>query len=404
MYFRLYLNCKLIVENIYVQICKNSMKKLIFKKIIKDISFFFLITITSISIIVWIIQAVNFLDLISEDGHGLKVYFLYTLFSLPKIISKILPFIFMISIFYIIIKYELNNELIIYWINGITKLNFINNLIKISFLYFLLQVFLTTIIVPYSLDKGRSYFRSSDVDLFSSIIKPKKFIDGVEDLTIFVEKKQNNLLKNIIIKEKISKNQSQIIVAQTGEILINENITRKIVLKNGKIINTENKNQNIINFSAFNLDLSKFNPQTITHPKVQEISSLNLIKCLNLIDEFKKENLTATYNFFFIGCDLEISIPLFEEFLNRFFTPIFIILIGLSSSLIIMSSKNDSLYKLKNIFYFCLGIVFIFISEISLRYSGANMNNLIIYFLIPFFLFIVIYLYVCLDNRNLRRN
>ena len=61
------------------------MKKLIFKKITKDISLFFLITIVSISVIIWIIQAVNFLDLISEDGHGLKVYFLYTLFSLPKI-------------------------------------------------------------------------------------------------------------------------------------------------------------------------------------------------------------------------------------------------------------------------------------------------------------------------------
>ena len=166
------------------------MKKLIFKKISKDISLFFLITIISISVIIWIIQAVNFLDIISEDGHGLKVYFLYTLFSLPKIISKILPFIFMISIFYILIKYELNNELIIYWINGITKLNFVHTLVRISFIYFTLQVLLTTIIVPYTLDKGRSFFRSSDVDLFSSIIKQKKFIDGVKDLTIFVEKKK----------------------------------------------------------------------------------------------------------------------------------------------------------------------------------------------------------------------
>ncbi len=380
------------------------MKKLIFKKITKDISFFFLVTIISISVIIWIIQAVNFLDLISEDGHGLKVYFLYTLFSLPKIISKILPFIFMISIFYIIIKYELNNELIIYWINGITKLNFANTLIKISFLYFLLQILLTTIIVPYTLDKGRSFFRSSDVDLFSSIIKQKKFIDGVENLTIFVEKKENNILRNIIIKEKIDENQSQIIIAQSGEILNNENNSRKIILNKGKIINTKNNNQNIINFSIFNLDLSKFNPQTITHPKVQEISSPNLIKCLNLIDKFKKTDAKTTKKLFFIGCDVEIFNPLLEEFLKRFFSPIFIILIGLSSSLIIMSSKNDNSYRIKNIFYFCLGITLIIISEISLRYSSAEVNNLIIYFLIPFLLFIIIYSYLYLSNRNFRRN
>ena len=380
------------------------MKKLIFKKITKDISLFFLITIVSISVIIWIIQAVNFLDLISEDGHGLKVYFLYTLFSLPKIISKILPFIFMISIFYIIIKYELNNELIIYWINGITKLNFVNTLIKISFLYFLLQVLLTTIVVPYTLDKGRSFFRSSDVDLFSSIIKQKKFIDGVKDLTIFVEKKENNLLKNIIIKEKINKDKSQIIVAQSGKIFMEKDSSKKIILNKGKIINTENNNQNIINFSIFNLDLSKFNPQTITSPKVQEISSLNLIKCLKLIKEFRKKDSVTNSKLFFAGCDVEIIDAISEEFLKRFFSPVFIILIGLSSSLIIMSSKNESSYRIKNIFYFCLGIFFIIISELSLRYSGTEINNLIVHFLIPLSFFILIYLYIYLNNPKLRRN
>ena len=377
------------------------MKKLIFKKITNDISLFFLITILSISIIVWIIQAVNFLDIISEDGHGLKVYFLFTLFSLPKIISKILPFIFMISVFYIIIKYELENELIIYWINGISKLNFINNLIKISFLYFLLQLLLTTIIVPYTLDKGRSFFRSSDVDLFSSIVKQKKFIDGIEDLTIFVEKRESNLLKNIIIKEKIDENESQIIVAQSGEILSGEDISRKIVLNNGKIINTKNKNQNIINFSKFNLDLSKFNPQTVTHPKIQEMSSLNLIKCITRIEKFENAKNIDQKNFF-VGCNTEISIPILEEFLKRFFSPIFIILIGLSSSLVVLSSKHEKFYKFKNILIFCLGIILIMISEITLRYSGLSISNMLTYFFIPILLFTLIYMYIYFTVHSLR--
>ena len=224
------------------------MKKLIFKKFIKDISFFFLISIICVATVVWIIQAVNYLDLISEDGHSLKVYFSYTLFSLPKIISKILPFIFMISLFYVIIKYEFNNELIIYWINGITKLNFVNIIIFISFLYFLLQILLTTIIVPYSLDKGRSYFRTSNMDLFTSIIKEKKFLDTVEDLTIFVEKKNKNFLENIIIKEKISDTQSQIIVAQNGE-----NISTKFgVVRYGNVM--ASRGSIIPFFNYFSLD------------------------------------------------------------------------------------------------------------------------------------------------------
>lgn len=379
------------------------MEKLIFKKITYDINLFFFITIICVSAIVWIIQAVNYLDLISEDGHSIRVYFLYTLFSLPKIISKILPFIYMISIFYIIISYELNNELIIYWLNGITKINFINVIIKISFIYFFLQLFLTTIVVPYSLDKGRSFFRTSNIDLFTSIIKEKKFIDTVEDLTIFVEKKESNFLKNIIIKEKINDSQSQIIIAQSGDIIIDRDEKKKIILNNGKIINTENRKQTIIDFSSFNLDLSKFNTNSITHPKIQEISSVNLLKCIKKINNFKKLNTTINKKNFFLGCNLTIRSAIFEEFLKRFFTPIFIILIGLSSSLIITSNKNDKNYKLKNLFKFILSIFFIIFSQITLRYSGFEMKDLFIYLLMPILFFLVIYIYILFEHKKTQR-
>lgn len=378
------------------------MKKLIFKKFVKDISLFFLISITCVATIVWIIQAVNYLDLISEDGHGLKVYFSYTLFSLPKIISKILPFIFMISLFYVIINYEFNNELIIYWINGITRLNFINIIILISFLYFLLQLVLTTIVVPYSLDKGRSYFRTSNIDLFTSIIKEKKFLDTVENLTIFVEKKNNNSLENIIIKEKINDNQSQIIFAQNGDIVTNNISSKKIILKNGKIINTKNNSQNIIDFTKFNLDLSKFNTSTITHPKTQEMTTLNLFKCIKNIKEATKIDKNIK-KLFFVGCNSEITTPIIEEFLKRFFAPIFIILIGISSSLIITSSKDENNYKIKNLLKFGLGISFIIASEVIMLHSGINIYNLSFYFLIPTVVFLLIYSYLYFNFKTFRK-
>ena len=379
------------------------MKKLIFRKFIKDISLFFFISVISIATIVWIIQAVNYLDLISEDGHGLKVYFAYTIFSLPKIISKILPFIYMISLFYVIINYELKNELIIFWINGITKLNFVNILIKVSFLYFLLQMILTTIIVPYSLDKGRSFFRDSNIDLFTSIIKEKKFIDTVEDLTIFVENRNNDLLENIIIKERISENQSKIIIAQNGIIITNDEKADRIVLRNGKIINTENENQNIIDFASFNLNLSKFNTNTITHPKTQEMNTLNLFKCLKFISDFKITNNSNSNKSFFIGCNNEISAPILEEFLKRFFAPIYIILIGLSSSLIITSSKNHQSYRTKNILKFTLGVFFIISSEIIMTNSEFDLLNIKLYFLIPVSFFFILYLYLFFNFKSLKR-
>ena len=113
----------------------NYNKKLIFQKFFLDNTYFFLICIASLSLIVWIIQAVNFLDFVTEDGHGLIVYFKYTLLNIPKIISRLMPFIFFIAVYYTINKSEENNELKIFWINGINKEEFLKTLLKYSFFF-----------------------------------------------------------------------------------------------------------------------------------------------------------------------------------------------------------------------------------------------------------------------------
>ena len=378
------------------------MKKLIFKKLTQDISLFFLVTILSISVIVWIIQAVNFLDLVSEDGHSIKVYFLFTIHSLPKIISKIFPFIFMVSLFYTILRYELNNELVIYWLNGVSKIDFINIIIKISLIYFIIQIIFTSLIVPFTLDKGRSFFRSSNIDLFSAIIKEKKFNDTVKNLTIFIETKNDNLLENIIIKERIDKNNSQLISAKTGEIISNET-SKRIVLYNGKIINYENDKQNIIDFSEFSLDLNKFSTNTITHPKVQEMSSVNLISCLKLMIKNNLIYKIDSEKIFFIGCDSRISLVLIEEFLKRFITPFFIVLLSLCSSLIIFYNKNNNKFKILNVSLFLLGLIIIILSESSLNSAVTDIKKTLLYIFFPIFIFVIIYSFFYLKNRYLKR-
>ena len=57
-----------------------------------------------------------------EDGRDYLVYINYSLLNFPKIITKVLPFVFFFSFFYVITKYELNNELIIFWNFGVKKI------------------------------------------------------------------------------------------------------------------------------------------------------------------------------------------------------------------------------------------------------------------------------------------
>ena len=199
------------------------MKKLIFRNIFKDITYFFLLSSFSLTLIVWVIQSVNFLDFVTEDGHGLGVYAKYSLLNLPKIFSRLTIFIFFISTFYILYKYEDNNEIYILWIHGVKKIEFINNFIKFSIIFVIFQLFFTYIIVPSTQEKARSLFKNSDIDYSTSILKSKFFNDVIKNVTIFVgEKDLNGNFKKIFLKEddnSDTKEQSQIILSKSGKII-----------------------------------------------------------------------------------------------------------------------------------------------------------------------------------------
>ena len=142
------------------------MKKIIFKKLSNEILIFFLVSSLALTLIVWVIQAVNYLDIVTEDGHSFGVYFNYTSLSLPKLFSQLLPFVFFLSVFYIINLYEEKNQLLVYWTHGVTKKEFINKIIKFSLFFLIIQLLLSTIVVPYSNNKSRSFIRSSTLDFF----------------------------------------------------------------------------------------------------------------------------------------------------------------------------------------------------------------------------------------------
>ena len=82
------------------------MKSKINKYFFKEFLYYFIVVLFSLISVVWIVQAVNFLDLIIEDGHALGVYFSYSLLTLPKIITRLFPFCFLIAVILTILKLE----------------------------------------------------------------------------------------------------------------------------------------------------------------------------------------------------------------------------------------------------------------------------------------------------------
>ena len=370
------------------------MKKLLFQKFLKDTLKSFIIISLSIGLIVWVIQAVGFLDFVTEDGHSLYVYFSYSLLSFPKMIHRILPFVFFISLFYQISQYELRNELLVFWTNGINKLKFINVVIVYSLLITIFQIFLGSYVSPMSQNEARSYLRNSNIDFFPSLIKEGKFIDTVSNLTIFIES-QDELgnYKNIFLNDfldggkEVKPTKYQMIYAKKG-VLVNENKNRYFKLYNGKMINYDRGKITNFTFKRIDFNLSKYDSKSTTYPKIQEVASKLLFKCLKYTLKQEIEKFKHKY----LSCKPESLNAIKDELLKRFYKPIFLPLIALITSLLIFKSKENSNYNRLKIYLFSLVFFIIVISEIALRYSSYNKIGMYFFISFPILVFFITYL------------
>tara|TARA_B100001057_G_scaffold276948_1_gene277280 strand:- start:568 stop:1686 length:1119 start_codon:yes stop_codon:yes gene_type:complete len=361
------------------------MKKIIFNNLFKEIVLFFIACSVTLTLIVWILQAVNFLDIVSEDGHSIATYFMYSFMNIPKIFNKLLLLSFFLSLFYILTLYEDRNQTLIFWINGISKSQFLNSLIYLSFLFLIFSFFLSFFIVPFTQDKARSFIRSSSLEFFPSLIKPKKFIDTVENLTIFLDEKNKDSLKNIIIKDSKASN-SQLIIAKQGFISSNED-KKFLNLNEGIIINYGNQNLTSFNFEKTRLNLSNYNTKTTITPKIQETKSKTIIKCINLL-YFDNEIVRKIEN---LKCQKNILKNLTQEIYKRIFLPFYIPLICIISCFVILKSSSDSGYRALKYKVFLLGIFFVILAQISINMVSLSNFFGIATILIPIVISTIVY-------------
>ena len=365
------------------------MRNTIYRYFFKEFISLFLIILISLGTIVWVVQAVNFLDFVTEDGHSFGVYFTYSILNIPKVMARLIPLVFLISLLSTILQFEHNNELLIFWTSGLNKIKLVNIILKIAILITLLQFFLSLYVSHSSLNMGRSILKKSGITLFPSLVKEKKFNDTVENLTVFVEKKKNTgEMLNIFLRDDTSRGsagQSKTITANKGYI-VKKNEQNFIILFDGTI-QTEKKNGkiNFLNFEKTEINLSSFSSKTITVPKIQEKDTLSLLNCIIPFLDKSKATLKEVECF---GRYDDIK----SEVNRRLGMPLYIPLVSIIICYLLYSKKENKFYFFQKYIVFIITFAVLVLAEIMVRYSGLSIFNSIIYYSFPLLLILLNYL------------
>ena len=364
----------------------------IYQNFILEIIKTFLIVLLGLSIIALTIRAVSFLDLIVDSGYSVKTYFQYCFFNLFGVITKFIPFSFLISLTIFISKQIQENEFTILWVSGVKKIDLVNLFFFLSLFIILFYSLFSNLLAPSALNKSRQLLSKGQIDSFLPTVRSQQFSDSFKGFTLLVEKKVSNQIENIFLNDK-SRNLKNITTNSKAEtdttILAKNGIVKdnNMVLFKGYIINSDNKTKesDIVKFEQLKVNLSELKTTTIKKPKLQETSTVNLLECV-LKNIFENRI-----------CSDEMKSEIIPTLNRRLVLPFYIPVLSLICSLLLIKRRNIIFNKFSIFFYSFLLILF---SELAVRYTGLNNLMRLIFIISPFVIATFIYLILILKFRN----
>ena len=366
---------------------KNKIYKYFFKEILKNFTTV-LLTFTAIA---WVVRAVNFLDLMVEDGYGSIIYFKYSLLNITTIITRFVPLAFLLSLTVSIIKFENQQELLILWTSGLSKIKIANFFLFTAFVLTLFQLILSLFVNPFLLNKARFLMSNTESLQINSVIRSKEFNDNFKGITFYIDNKNaNNELINIFIKDvsgnlgtivnSVEQKKNSTIIAKKGFLS-----SDKLILFDGTIQTLSNKNElSNVQFEKTELSLSNMTTRSIKLPKLQETPSSLLIKCV----------LNQNYSSNFRNCSENYKTEAIQTITRRLGAPLYIPLISIIISFLLIYKKENKFNFLKKYTLFIFSFSALISSEILLKYAGSISWVTTSYFVLPMGISFLLYVYL----------
>ena len=152
-------------------------------------------------------------------------------------------------------------------------------------------------------------------------------------------------------------------------------------LYSGNILEKNKNDINVLSYDTTQINLSDYSTKTTIHPKIQELPTKLLLKCMFSI----KINKTG-FEHKYLMCSERSFKNVTEELYKRIIVPFYIIILAMIGSCLTLRSQSDSILFNYKLFLFVLGIIFVILSQVLSQYIG-NLNLLnVITLIFPFIL------------------
>jgi lipopolysaccharide export system permease protein len=229
----------------------------------------FLITLVSLTVVIWFTQAMRDFDLITSQRQTLLVFVGITGMIVPLLVMMIAPIALVMAAAHVLNKLSSDSEIIVMNAAGVSPWLLLRPFLAAAIVVSLLVGAIAAYLSPRSLRELRDWGAQVRADILTNIVQPGRFTTIGGNLTFHIaDRRPNGLLVGIFVDDRRDPNVHATYLAEQGEIVKND-AASFLVLQGGSIQQLEagQRDPRIITFDRYPFDLSQFTggPQNVVY-------------------------------------------------------------------------------------------------------------------------------------------
>jgi lipopolysaccharide export system permease protein len=229
----------------------------------------FLVVLVTLTVVIWVTQALRDIDLMTSQGQTILVFVGITGLIIPLLILVIAPIALLIAVAHVLNKLSSDSEIIVMNAAGLSPWSLSRSFLTVAVVVSIFVTAISAYFAPKGLRVLRDWLTEVRANVVSTIVQPGHFTSIESGVTIHIrERNRGGQLLGIFLDDRRNPTERLTVMSELGELIDNDNGTF-LILQNG-IVQRHAANQRdpaMVVFDRYAFDLSQFagGPQSIKY-------------------------------------------------------------------------------------------------------------------------------------------
>ncbi len=263
---------------------------LLSRYIFKQTLFSFLVILGSLTVLVWLTQALKEFDLVTTKGQAFGIFLLMTMLVLPKFIAILAPIALFISTIFVLNKLNSDNELVVINAAGASRWRTISPFLALATLVCIGVLMINMVFMPRTNGILRGLVSEIRTDVLNLMLREGRFSTPQPGLTFHVrERTPEGALLGLLVNDERDPDERTTYFAEQGR-LIRDGDRNYLQMENGsyQIVSDDISKTRMVTFSQYAFDLSQFEQDSTSIYRQPEERSMGFLFNPDAEDPFYK--------------------------------------------------------------------------------------------------------------------